>query len=463
MTMRDGVLPASFRDPCGFVFRRDGVLHRQVEAAGLEDYEALMSSGLYAELADAGLLIRHEEADPALAWTEAAAKVLRPEPVPFISHPYEWCFGQLRDAALATLTAERAALGRGLTLKDASAYNVQFVRGRAVLIDTLSFARRRQGEPWIAYRQFCQHFLAPLALMAKRDVRLGLMSRTHLDGVPLDMACRLLPWRSRLSLGLLMHLHLHARSQRQYAGEAGRARVAMRRGMSLNARVGLVDSLAKAVRGLKVKTSRSEWGDYYYESNYSAAAMAHKEELVDRHLANCAPGAVWDLGANTGRFARLAAAAHRPTVAWDLDHEAVERAWRDQKSGPGRDLLPLVLDLTNPSPSLGWDHAERASLVDRGPAQVALALALIHHLAIANNVPLPRVAAFCAGVCRELIVEFVPKDDPQVRRLLANRPDIFEAYHLEGFEAAFGAYFEIVSRNDVMGTGRTLYLMRRRD
>ncbi len=462
MTPHDGTLDASFRDPCGFVYRRDGVLYRQLNPAGLADYEALVSSGLYDELAAAGSLIPHEEVESTLARDDRAVRVLRPEPVPFVSYPYEWCFGQLRDAALLTLAAERAALRRGLTLKDASAYNVQFKRGRPVLIDTLSFARLAEGEPWVAYRQFCQHFLAPLALMSLRDARLGLLSRTQLDGVPLDLACRLLPWRSRLRPGLLMHLHLHARSQARYAGDPRRARTLSRKGMSRRAREGLVDSLEGAVCGLKLRPVRSEWRDYYDETSYSEAAMGHKEELVGAYLAACAPGTVWDLGANTGRFARLAAAAGRPTVAWDLDSHAVEEAYALVRADD-HELLPLVLDLANPSPSLGWAHRERESLAARGPAQVTLALALVHHLAIAGNVPLPRVADFFAEISRELIIEFVPKEDPQVRRLLASREDVFPDYHQEEFASAFSSRFTIERSDTVRESGRTLYLMRRRE
>ncbi len=459
MTPRDGAHDASFRDPCGFVYRRDGILYRQVNAAGLADYEALMSSGLYEELIAADVLIPHEEVGNELAHDGPAARVLRPEPVPFVSHPYEWCGGALRDAALLTLAAERAALRRGLTLKDASAYNVQLRGGRPVLIDTLSFARLREGEPWVAYRQFCQHFLAPLALMVMRDARLGSLLRAHLDGVPLDLAARLLPWRSRLRPGLLMHLHLHARSQARWANDPGKARDVSRRGMSLRAREGLVDSLESAVRGLKPKPSRSAWRDYYDATSYSDEGLRHKEDLVGAYLADCAPGMTWDLGANTGRFARLAADAGRTTVAWDLDPHAVEAAYATAAEDG---VLPLVLDLANPSPALGWAHRERASLAARGPAQATLALALVHHLAIAGNVPLPRIAAFCAEITRDLIVEFVPKEDPQVRRLLASREDVFPDYHRKGFEAAFAVRFETVRTDVVRGTERALYLMRRR-
>jgi hypothetical protein len=463
MTPTDGVLASSFRDPCGFVYRRDGVLYRQVNAAGLDDYEQLMSSGLAKELVALGALIAHEEKTLDLAVDDRAAKVLEPQPIPFISHPYEWCFSQLRVAALLTLKIQRAALRHGMILKDASAYNIQFAGGRPVLIDTLSFTRHNDGDPWSAYRQFCQHFLAPLALMALTDVRLGLMLRTHLDGVPLDLACRLLPWHSRLRPGLLMHLHLHARSQDRYADNPDQAQTRIRKGMSPQAHVGLIDSLEGAVRGLRWKPGRSAWRDYYEEVNYSDDAVDKKSELVSSFLTSCSPGLVWDLGANTGRFAKLASELGHTTVAWDLDPAAVESAFQNLDTQNDGELLPLVIDLTNPSPALGWNHSERDAFADRGPASIVLALALIHHLAIANNVPLSQLADYFAGITHDLVIEFVPKSDSQVRRLLASREDIFHDYHEQGFEAAFAPRFEILRRDQVSGSDRILYLMRRRN
>ena len=210
------VLRSSFRDPGGFLFRREGSLYRQVNRACAEDFQLLESSGLAASLREAGLLIPHVEADVEPPRPDIAFRVIRPEPVPFISYPYEWSFSQLKDAALTTLRIQKIALRHGMILKDASAYNIQFHRGRPVLIDTLSFTRYEEGQPWVAYRQFCQHFLAPLALMAYRDVRLSALLRTEIDGVPLDLAAGLLPWRTRLKPGLLMHLHVHAASQKKY-------------------------------------------------------------------------------------------------------------------------------------------------------------------------------------------------------------------------------------------------------
>ena len=360
--------PASFRDPSGFVFRRDGVLYRHVGTSYRDDYERLVDSGLYAALTERGWLVAHEEvgteADPedgGNAW-----RTLRPEVVSFVSYPYEWCFAQLRDAALLTLDVERLALAHGMSLKDASAYNVQFRGSRPVLIDTLSFERYREGRPWVAYRQFCQHFLAPLALASFRDPRTSDLLRAHLDGVPLDLAARLLPRRARLRFGLLSHLFLHAASQRRMAG-SGRAAESFR--VSRQAREGLVESLAAAVRRLRSPGGSTEWGRYYEATNYDDEAARHKASVVEAALDALAPAEVWDLGANDARFSALASERGIPTVAMDGDWRAVEGAYERSREQQGSTLLPLKIDLTNPSPALGWHHRERSSLLDRGPCR----------------------------------------------------------------------------------------------
>lgn len=464
-------IPASFRDRSGFIFLRDGVLYRQVSRAYSAQYDQFIHSGLYKSLADTGAIVAHEEVEQASSAVDTDVyKILLPDRVPFISYPYEWCFSQLKDAALATLAIQDEALKHGMTLKDASAYNMQFIDGRPVLIDTLSFEPYVEGKPWSAYRQFCQHFLAPLALMSYCDVRLAGLSRLFIDGVSLDLASRLLPLRSKARFPLLIHLHLHAKLQQRYsdAGHGGESVTSkgpqgiLQRDVSLRALQGILDSLRSAVSRLSWRPAGTEWGEYYTNTNYSADAMTQKERLVESFLAEIGPGTVWDLGANTGRFSRLASRAGVLTVAFDVDPAAVELNYRECKASRERNLLPLVLDLTNPSPSLGWAHAERDSLGQRGPAHTVLALALVHHLAIANNVPLVRVASYFASLCKVLIIEFVPKEDSQVRRLLATREDVFGDYDAAGFEAAFGREFLIRKAVPIEGSNRTLYLMTNR-
>lgn len=452
--MSDGErVGGSFRDPSGFLYRLDGCLYRQVNRVYASHYDRLMGSGLYADLTGRGLLVEHAEV-PAAA---DAYRTLRPEPLPFISYPYEWCFSELQDAALATLEIQSLALARGMTLKDASAYNLQFRDGKPLLIDTLSFEVYEPGRPWVAYRQFCQHFLAPLALCSYCDVRLGQLLRTHLDGLPLDLAARLLPFRSRLNLGLKVHLHLHARAQRAHADRAPGAP----RDFSLAALHGVIESLKATVRGLRWRPARTGWAAYYEDTNYSPAAFAAKQRIVDGFLGETPAGQVWDLGGNVGLFSRLAAARGLDTVSFDLDPLAVELNYQEVRRAGQVRLLPLVMDLTNPSPALGWAHGERLSLAARGPARTALALALIHHLAIGNNVPLPDLASYFAQLCEYLVIEFVPKDDSQVQRLLRSREDVFPRYTQEAFEASFGERFQTLRTTAVPESRRTLYLMRR--
>ena len=454
---------ASFRDPSGFLFTRDGILYRQVNRNYQAAYDRLMDSGLYEELTRTGRLIPHEEVEIAPAETDAAYKILYPEPLAFISYPYEWSFSQLKDAALATLVIQKRVFEKGMVLKDSSAYNIQFHKGRPVLIDTLSFDIYQEGDPWVAYRQFCQHFLAPLALMSLNDIRLSQLLRVYIDGVPLDLASELLPGRTRLNFGLLSHIHLHASAQRRYADKALDPAVSARK-MSRISFLGLIDGLKSAVEKLKWEPGGTEWSDYYDATagHYSSAAQEHKLAAVSAFLEKIQPKTVWDLGANTGLFSRQASDQDIFTVAWDIDPGAVEQNYRQIKAAKEQHLLPLVLDLTNPSPGIGWAGRERMSLLERGPAEAVLALALIHHLAIGNNVPLARLANFFREAGKNLIIEFVPKEDSQVQLLLASREDIFPDYTVEAFETAFTRHFEILETVDIQDTPRRLYLMEAR-
>lgn len=447
--------PASYRDRAGFVFRRDGVVYRQIAPSFADEWAALESSCLRGRLVAEGLLIDHEEVDIGLAPEPPAHRVIRPEQVDFVSYPYEWSFSQLRDAALLTLRAQDLALEAGMTLRDASAFNVTFQAGRPVLIDSLSFERYRDGEPWVAYRQFCEHFLAPLALMARVDIRLGSLLRTRLEGVPLDLAARLLPWRSRLSLGLGPHIHLHSRAQRRYADRPDLVASRQPR-MSPRRLRDLIESLRATVAGLSWRAGGTEWADYAENTSYDASSTQAKETAVREALLAAGGVRVWDLGANTGRYSRLAAELGRSVVAFDVDPAAVERAYLALRAEGRGDILPLLGDLVEPSPGLGWANRERRALFDRANADVTLALALVHHLAIGRNVPLGHIADLLVRLAPHLIVEFVPREDAMVKRLLAARRDVFSDYTLDGMRRAFARHFELVSERPVEGTTRTL-------
>lgn len=455
-------LTASFRDPSGFLFVRDGTLYRQVNRVYQPHLDRLLESGLYRRLVDERLLIPHEDVTSSIPPSGDGCAVLEPRLVPFISYPYEWSFGQLRQAALATLSVQKLAFEHGMVLKDASAYNVQYIGSRAVFIDTLSFETYEPNKPWIAYRQFCEHFLLPLVLMKYVDPQLGKLLQSDVSGIPLQVGVQMLPRRAKWRPSLFTHLVLHARSQSRYSDSA-EAPAKQPRVSPLGMR-GLIDNLESTVQRLGWRRPKSEWGDYYGATNYSDAAMQSKQQLVQSFLEAIGPLAgILDLGANTGTFSTIAQEHADLVVSMDVDPVAVDRHFEVRREEDNATILPLWVDLLNPSPGLGWANAERDSIVSRAKADAALALALIHHLAISGNVPFERICELFAELTRFLVIEFVPKGDSQVQRLLRSREDIFDAYTQEFFEAAFSTRFSIEKREPISGSERTLYLMRRHD
>ncbi len=452
----------SFRDPSGFVFWRDGQPYRQIQRRFAAEWDAFDASPLKARLIAQGQLIPHESVSIAYAQGPDAHAVIRPERIEFISYPYEWTFGELRDAALLTLDAQLEAMAAGWQLKDASAYNVQFRDVRPILIDTLSFEPLEDGAPWVAYRQFCEHFLAPLALIARRDVRLARLLRADPDGVPLDLASRLLPWRTKLEFGLLSHLHLHARAQRRYAGNEDEGRAARGARISRGRLEGLLRNLRGTVDGLRWQPAGTEWSDYADHTSYGDVATDDKSRLVESFVRRVPGERAWDLGANTGRYSRIVADTGKRVLAFDIDPAAAERNYRQVRSEGRTNILPLILDVANPSPGIGWAGRERRPLLDRADPAVVVALALVHHLAITRNVPLPMLLGLFADLAPWAIVEFVPKEDVMVRRLLASRRDVFPDYTLDGFAAAASHRFEIVDRSPIQDSLRVLFLLRRR-
>jgi SAM-dependent methyltransferase len=450
---------SSFRDPSGVVFTREGKLFRQVNKSYQSDYDLLMASGLYQRLVKEKKLIAHEEVSEAPLEPALCYQVIAPERIEFISYPYEWSFSQLKDAALLTLTIEKEALELGMVLKDASAYNIQFQHGRPVLIDTLSFTRYVEGEPWVAYRQFCQHFLAPLALMAKVDLRMNKELLNYIDGIPLDLCSAMLPRSTRLNLGFSMHIHMHARAQANIDDEKAAQSKRPQQKVSKYGLMGLIDSLTSLISGLHCQILGKTWADYYSETNYSDSAFEQKKKIIADVAHEINPKVVYDLGANTGIFSReVAKAANALVISSDIDPEAVELNYQQLKQENELNILPLVVDLTNPSPAIGWENTEREAFLKRGKADLVLALALIHHLAIANNVPLERVAECFQPLGRFLLLEFVPKEDSQVKRLLSTREDIFSQYTVEGLKQAFSPYYRVEKEIPVEGSKRIMFL-----
>ncbi|NLP03128.1 MAG: SAM-dependent methyltransferase [Fibrobacter sp.] len=447
-------LPSSFRDPSGYVFLKDSRVYRKINASYVPVFNHMQSTGIFSRLFDSGLLCPHS-----IIETNEDSITIQPREIPFISYPYEWCFSQLKDAARCTLRLQKLALENEMSLKDASAYNIQFADGKPVLIDSLSFEQFSPGQPWTAYHQFCRHFLAPLALMSYTNVNLHRLLMGFIDGIPLDLAVSILPLRAFLRPSLFLHLYLHSRFSLRYTGVK---KPQSSQSFSRNSAFGLLDSLQSAVNTCRLRPAKSMWSGYYGSGTHSEEYLRVKEKIVSDLITYAKPDTVWDLGANTGRFAKLSAGLGYNTIAFDSDPLCVESLYRDLASEENYRVLPLVCDLTNPSPSLGFNNQERDSLTQRGPTGLVMALALIHHIAIGNNVPFTMISSYLARLGRWLILEFVPKDDPQVKEMLAVRRDIFTEYTRECLLKRFSADFLIHKEVDVGSSGRTIFLMEKR-
>lgn len=450
-------LASSFRDPAGYLVTEGGRLYRVVTEKGGVGYRLLRTSGLYDHLTKRGWLIPHEELASSPLPTPSAC-VLAPLLIPFISYPYEWSFSQLKDAALLTLDIQREALLKDMSLKDASNYNIQFMGSRPFFIDTLSF-EQRSDFPWVAYGQFCRHFLAPLALMAAGNMDINRTLIAFLDGLPLTTALELLPLTQRLRWGLFLHLGLHARSQKRH--QDANTTLSQKGGQlffGVKKQLALVDSLYQTVLALKKPRIKTEWGDYLSTmDHYSSRAEGEKKRIVEKIAAENRPAMVWDLGGNVGHYSRLFSSRGLRTICFDGDPLCVDANYLEAKKENNEILLPLLMDLANPSPAIGWEHCERQSFLQRGPADLVLALALVHHLRITANIPLVRLGSFFASCSRKLLIEFVPKTDPMVKKLLLNRSDIFTDYSQMEFEKSFGQHFRLVQKWSLPESARLLY------
>jgi hypothetical protein len=453
----NSTISSSFRDPSGFVFKYDGKIYRQINDYYKKEYDHLKQSGLYDELVSKRLLIPHSEVDlPDLK--RECYKIIEPEQVPFISYACEWSFSQLKAAALATLKIQLLALERNMCLKDANTTNIQFIQNKPVFIDSLSFNFYEEGKPWVAYKQFCQHFLAPLALMSKVDVSLNQLLRVHLDGIPLDLTSKILPKRTKWSMGLALHIHMHAKSQKKYEGVAVVHQ--NERKMPKSALISLLQNLQSTVQGLSWRPEGTQWGDYYTFTNYTDDSFDNKKRIIEEFLTEAQPKTVWDLGGNIGTFSRIATKMDINTCCFDIDPAAVEKNYQLVCQNNETLLTPLLLDLTNPTPATGWANEEWLSWTQRASADLCMALALIHHLALGNNLPFNRIAEHFSKLSRHLIIEFVPRTDSQVVKLMQNREEISPFYTQEYFEQVFGEYFDILKKAPVEGSERTMYLMK---
>jgi hypothetical protein len=460
--------PGSFRDPLSRVYVADDAVWRGLSETGLADFEAYAKTAAFERAQADGRVIATsvvpvDQAPVGEGWMGA----LRHERVRVVTYPYEWTFSMLKDAALLQLDLSREALAEGILTKDATSYNVQFQGARPVFIDVGSFERLVPGEPWPGYRQFCELFLNPLYLQAEVDVAFQPILRGSVHGISPTVAARIIGPRHRLRRDLLTHVRLHARAEARYAdadaerdvkGELQRAGFGPK---LIDAQLG---NLRKAVERLEWKASASTWSTYSDRGHYTDADLEAKEAFVAAATAALPSPMVLDLGANDGRFSRVAVGAGASlAVAVDGDHLVVDHLYRQLKRDGETRILPLVMDLSDPSPGLGWRGRERPSFVDRVRPDLVLCLAVIHHLALSGTVPFPEIVAFLRDFDAPLVVEMPHRDDPMAARLLGRkRAGLFDHYDRPQWEQALRERFEVDEQVTLPSGTRTIYRCRPR-
>lgn len=450
----------SFRDRSGRIFFENGQVYRAVSEQALRDWMAVSKLPFLKEAMIAGQVVRTGPA-PSMDWfarSEGFAAALQHDRVPLVSWPYEWCFSMLREAALLQLELMERALAAGAILKDASAFNVQFRGSQPVLIDTGSIIPLQPGQPWDGYRQFCQMFLFPLMLQAWKGVDFQPYLRGSIEGLTPQQFSRLLSLRDFLRRGALSHVWLHARLQSRSSTQVRVARSMQDSGFSRAMIQNNVAGLRRIIRGLHWSPPSSTWSDYDATSEPVQRDSAAKEEFIEQACGLRLWSTVWDLGCNQGRYSRIAAKHSELVVAMDSDHLTVDRFFQSLRAEQNQTIVPLVTDLADPTPSLGWRGSERKSLNERSRPDLVLCLALIHHLVIGRNLLLADVIDWLASLRATVVIEFIDREDAQVITLLANREDVFCDYSREAFRNLVLQKFRIV-REQALSPARSLFLL----
>ena len=448
---------ASFRDPSGYIFHDGETLRRAVNPIYFPQYNKLKDAGLFKTLIKKGLLIGHEE-------TSASEEkiVLTPEPIPFITNPYEWSFEQFKHAALLTLQIQKYALSKGFILKDASAYNVTFHKGKPVFIDTLSFDFYEEDTPWRAYKQFITHFFGPLVLAKYHGTEIFKMLQTHIDGLPVKLIASMLPAKTKLSSTLYTNIHLLAKMENKHSEDyKAETKVAK---LSKKAQDNIITNLFNFIKKLELNEA-SEWGDYYEKTNYDDQAFEAKKELIKEWVLPMNIEKLIDVGGNDGTFARTVLSDVKDVLVTDIDSNAVGYNYHQVQKNGEQNMLPFVCDVLQPAPGIGFNNTERNSLIERlknYAPDVTLALALIHHITLSGNVPFEKSAEFFAKFSKHLIIEFPKREDSWVESLLVRKREFinhFDFYNETDFEKGYSQYFSIEKKEVIEGTHRVLYLL----
>lgn len=459
----------SFRDNAARVIKEEGKYYRYIFNTYKAEFDHLMNSGLYDVLISHGYMISHEEIasnenDIGVSTNDYQNfyKKLFPKQIGFQSYPFEWSFSQWQKAILTYLSINKLALKYGMILKDATPYNFYFESGRAVLLDTSSFAFFKNGDPWIAYRQFCSEFLSPILLMHYNGHRWSRLTRTHISGLPLNFVSKQLPLNSWFNFTCLFHIHLHSKYSNDQVDKREANKIGeKKKGFTKEKIEFLLNSIQNNINKLgKDKSKASHWQKYYEENIESSDYLEHKMSVIKTWLDNIRPKSVLDLGANTGKFSFIASEFSEQVISLESDETSVESIDQTAELNKYINIRTVINDLAEPTPDIGVMGKEISSIFNRAKSEMVMGLALTHHLFINNRMNFDQIAEMFARLSQKyIIVEFISKNDNKVKILMKDKITDLNNYTEESFLDSFSTYFKNKESVELKGSPRKLLLL----
>lgn len=446
--------PASYRDPSGYVYQHEGIFYRFVRNTYQKHYDFANFNNIYKKAIEKNLLLNFREINEKHINDETFYKTLLPDQITFENYPWEWSFDQFKDAAISTLALCKLSIENGMILKDATPLNVRLISGKMKWIDHLSFEIYKNGDTWIAYRQFCEMFLNPLLIASYCGLEIHRLLMAYPEGLTAQTTAQLLPFHCRFKLHIQLHVFLQAKIQNNAKEKRSD------KDFSAEKIKRILDSLSECINSLRTQKSHVKWSNYYEKTILSHEYLNDKINIVSTLLSKINYTNALDIGCNDGTMSLL---CHNKStiIAADSDSECINQLYKNIKKKKIDNVYPVVADLIFPTGGMGWENNEYLSFYKRTEFDLIIALALIHHLCIGKNIPLDNVARLFASLGEHLIIEFVPKDDYKVQEMMANREDIFENYNEISFTACFSKYFKIDQEINVKSSTRKIYYMRR--
>jgi hypothetical protein len=476
----------SYKDTAARVIEKNGLYYRYIFTEYQREYDHLMQSGLYEKLNDKGLIIEHKELNESqrtnfeidiVGNKDNVYCIIQPTQIAFQSYPFEWSYTQWQKAIISYLKINQIALQFGMILKDATPHNFYLNSGKAILLDTSSFSFFNEGDPWIAYRQFCSEFLSPIALMHYNGQKWSRITNVHLRGLPLNFVSKQLPYKSWFNTTVLLHIHMHAK----YANAEGATNKKNDQKDKVNSTNGIQTKIEqKHYKGFSIEKLNyifstmlntltkwekpyefeKHWSTYYKKDIESEMYLENKEIIIKKWLERTQPNSVVDIGANTGRFSFIAANYSKRIIAIESDDICVDIMEAKIHKENSSNINVLMQELAETTPNLGVVEKEIKSIFTRAQSEMALALALEHHLHISNQISFSQIAEmFSLFSKRYLITEFVPANDEKVRILVKDRNVSLNEYTIENFTIALSKYYKIIEQTEIMGSKRTIMLL----